>query len=211
MADFADINILERGDSSLVLAWPVDPDSTVASFKLYASTDPTVGYTGLGGLIPNAASGNGYAPRSVVANVIEGATGFPGYTGSVRALGGAFADAEFAFTPLFFRAVAVDSTGTPKDVSTAKTKALQTMATAPSGRLGSIRGAAYTTSNPLNDDNVCIDRTMTGTTGAFYVTEELIYLAGAPTGSRAKKIEYTGPFSVDGKATTVRTSDILLP
>ena len=211
MADYADINILERGDSSLVLAWPVDPDKSVAGFQLCVSTDPTSGYTGIGGLIPNSASGNGYAPRSVVAHVLEGATGSPGYTGSVRALGGSFASTEFAFTPLFFRAVTAGATGAPSDVANAKTKALQTMATAPSGRLGSIRGAAYTTNNPLNDDNVCIDRVMTGATGAFYVTKETIYLSGAPSGSRAKQILYTGPFSVDGKATTVQSSDILLP
>ena len=208
MADFADINILERGDNSLVLAWPVDADKAVASFQLCVSTEPTSGYTGIGGLIPNSASGNGYAPRSVVAHVLEGATGFPGYTGSVRHLSGPFAKAEFAFTPLFFRAVAVDSLGSAKGVTGAKTKALQTMATAPSGRLGSIRGASYTTSNPLNDDNICVDRTLDGDKN---VTSELFYLAGAPSGSRAKQILYTGPFSIDGKATTVRSSDILLP
>ena len=144
MAAFADINILERGDTSLMLSWETDPASTVASFELYVSTDPTgvsPVYSALGALIPNMASGAGYAPRSVVVKVLET---------DIRALGGAFATVELSISPLYFRAVTVTAAGVRSPVATAKTKALQTLVSAPGSRLGSIHGASFVTTNPLN-------------------------------------------------------------
>lgn len=201
MGTYADIQILERNADNIVLSWPVDTDTTVSGFKLYVSTDPTGTspvYTAVGpAVITNAPSGTGYAPKQVVYSLTEAA---------VRALGGTFATAEFQITPLYLRAVTIVS-GTPEPVANAKTKPLQAQSSAPSARLGSIRGAAYVTSNPLNDDNITVERTIVGGN----VTQELYYVTGSPSGSRAKLIVYTGPWSTLGKATKEEIYDVLKP
>ena len=204
MGAYADIQILERNSDNIVLSWEVDTATNVTGFQVYVSTDPlglNPVWRAVGPVVPNAPSGNGYSPKHVVYSLTETV---------VRALGGTFATAEFTITPLYIRAATIIG-GVSSGATGAVSKPLQALYSAPGGRLGSLRGASYVSMNPLNDDNITIERTLAGTTGAFNVTQELIYLSGEPSGTRAKLIVYTGPFSVDGKATRVDMYDTLKP
>lgn len=202
MANFADINVVERSADAVSLMWDVDASPSVASFKLYVSTDPTgtiQAYTAIGSLIPNAPSGNLFAPRRVCVPLKESV---------VKALGGNFANVDFTASPLFFRATAVNSAGAELGpVATAKTKALQSGYTAPSGRLGTQYGATLVSTDPYYGELIYVDRTITG----GYVVEEVLYPAGATSGDRVRRVTYTAPFSNDGKATKVRVVDEVLP
>lgn len=198
MGKYAEVQILERNADNIVLSWEVDADVTVTSFQTYISTDQfglAPVWRAVGPIIPNAPSGNGYSPRRVVYSLTETV---------VRALGGTFATAEFSITSLFIR-VATIVGGVSYGATGAVTKPLQAMHSAPSGRLGTTRGASYVSTSQLNEDNITIERTIIGGN----VTQELIYLSGEPVGGRAKLIVYTAPFSTDGKATKVEMFDVL--
>lgn len=71
----------------------------------------------------------------------------------------------------------------------------------------SASGAVVTSSVEYYEDNFIIDRTVDGGN----VTSELIYRASDPVGAYAKMITYTGPFSVDGKASKVVYTDSVKP
>lgn len=70
--------------------------------------------------------------------------------------------------------------------------------------LGTLNASAV----PYLEDNYTIDRTLDGEGN---VLTELIYLESDPSGSYAKLITYTAPFSTDGKATKVEYSDSVKP
>ena len=215
--NYASVQILEKFADSIVLSWDTDPSASVSAFQLYVTMDPasdaigsvSSGYVAVQKLTPdgtalagawyisNAPSGYGIASRSVVAPISEA---------QLQKLGGRYANIDVQRTPLYFRAITLNSSHVLSTFAGALTKATQAGLSAITGRLGTQGGASYVSNNGLYDDNYTVERTF-GVSGVL--ATELIYMNGGSTGAHAKLITYTGPF-YDGRATKMVVSDTIL-
>jgi hypothetical protein len=217
------LEILNKSQDQVQIFFEKQPTSTVASVNLYVSlTDVTANFVEIiEGIVNTPYDVGGGDSKNVYFRVT---------IAELQALGGAFANASFDGTPLYLRATTVSPAGVESAIASSQTKFIGVVGFNPlpeqdnpaqnnhnymfsnqalywDRTRGTALGAQQVSSNPYYEDNIVIDRVIV----ANMVTQELYYPAGAPSGARAKLVVYTGPFSVDGKATKVEYSDTTLP
>lgn len=215
------IQVLSKNSDKVSFFYEVFPAAqSVASVNMYVSlTDVTANYIKVLSNISNEAD-------------LEGGknVNFDLTLTVLQDLGGAFANATFDATPLFFRATTVTKAGIESAVAGALGKYIGVVGynPLPEGdnpaqnnhnqlfsnaslnwqRLrGTTKGAIATSSSAMYEDNITIQRTFSGSNTAT----ELIFFTNDPSGAPAKLVTYTGPYTVDGKATTVVYSDATKP
>jgi hypothetical protein len=189
------LQLLELGETKAVFGFEPMLSTVAKSYKLYVSLDNSSYF--LLKSSPNAAT-----PRGPGKGMIT----IPFTEAEVRT---AVSDTTvvLAITPTFYKATYVNPSDVESLLADAPSRPIEFEKTATTGTIGTLHGAQITSQNPLYEDNYTVERTIVG----GVVTEELIYLTGAPSGSRAKKIIYTAPFSTDGKATKEVVTDALKP
>jgi hypothetical protein len=215
------IQVLAKSADKVSFLYEVFPASqNIASVNLYVSlTDVTANYVKVLSNISNEAALEDGRNVNFYLEVAE-----------LRALGGAFTNAAFDVTPLFFRATTVTKAGVESLVSGALGKYIGIVGYNPFPETdnpaqnnhnqlfsnaslnwqrlrGTMKGAVATSSSAMYEDNITIQRTFSGSN----LATELIFFTSDPSGAPAKLVTYTGPYTVDGKATTVVYSDATKP
>lgn len=215
------IQVLLKSADKVSFYYEVFPTAqNIASVNLYVSlTDVTANYVKVLSNISNEADLEGGKNVNFNLTVAE-----------LRALGGAFTNAAFDITPLFFRATTVTKAGVESPVANSLGKYIGVVGYNPLPEIdnpaqnnhnqifsneslnwqrmrGTMKGAVATSSSAMYEDNITIQRTFNGSN----VATELIFFTNDPSGAPAKLVTYTGPYTVDGKATTVVYSDTTKP